>query len=266
MKKLMAFCAAAAVAAAFCLPAECQETKAKVQPKAKNLIQNSDADKDGKATFEEVSAAFPAITREKFDRLDRDKSGALTAEDLPTPGMQGAQMLQGADADKDGKVTLEEVKAAFPQMSEEQFKHFDTNGDGAVTKEDKPPVRPEKPQMDVQARMKAVEERWAKSDANGDGKVSKEEFMATPGTNAAAFQRHDRNGDGVLSRDDLRPPVPPSGPRRFDAAQVDKNGDGKFSYEEATEFFPRLLREAFDRLDVNKDGFVAMDEIAKPKA
>ncbi|MCX5770275.1 MAG: EF-hand domain-containing protein [Candidatus Hydrogenedentes bacterium] len=273
MKKLLAFCVLAVVVLALCSPALGQEVKQKARPNPGMGMQKADANKDGKVSFEEISAAFPNMTQEKFDRMDRDKDGALTAGEMASPGgPQAGQILQRADANKDGAVTLDEAQAALPKMTEERFKQFDTNGDGAITKEDAPPVRsriPEGAGADLQSRMKAIEDRFVRGDANGDGKVTLEEFMATPGATEEKFKRNDRNGDGVLSRDDIRVPgrpVPPAQPKTLDPAQLDKNGDGKLSYEEGTAFFPPLLREAFDRLDANKDGFVTMDEVARPGA
>ncbi|MBE9636628.1 EF-hand domain-containing protein [Salipiger pacificus] len=43
-------------------------------------------------------------------------------------------------------------------------------------------------------------------DANGDGKVTKAEFDAN---SRAMFTRMDRNGDGVLSGNELTPPKRP---------------------------------------------------------
>ncbi|HUW60644.1 MAG TPA: EF-hand domain-containing protein [Candidatus Bathyarchaeia archaeon] len=274
MKKLLSFFVLAAVVVAVCSPAQAQEVKQKVRLNPGMVMKKADTNKDGKATFKEVSAAFPNITQERFDRMDRDKDGALTAGEMPGPGgPQAGQILQRADTNKDGTVTLDEAQAALPNMTEARFKRLDRNGDGAITKEDAPAVRPLPPKgagADLKTRMKAIEDRFIKGDANGDGKVTLEEFMAMPDATEEKFKRNDRNGDGVLSRDDIRPParppVPPAPPRTFDPAQLDKNGDGKLSYEEATAFFPPFLREAFDRLDVNKDGFVTMDEVARPGA
>ena len=42
------------------------------------------------------------------------------------------ERLRAADRDGDGKVTLEEYKAAFPNVPVERFKALDPDGDGIV--------------------------------------------------------------------------------------------------------------------------------------
>lgn len=105
------------------------------------------------------------------------------------PGPSPEEMFQKADADKDGKVTLAELTAA------------------------------------VEGRMKIEREAmFARIDANGDGQVSKEEFLAfepqaPPGAAgeegkkkrrgpdpAEIMKRHDKNGDGILTVDEMQRP------------------------------------------------------------
>lgn len=269
MKKLCVLAILAAVVVGLSGEAYGQRPAKKPGTGMRQLLQKGDADKDGKLTFEEASATFPKMTQERFNKLDRNGDGVVTSADAPPePGQQFQNMLARADADKDGKVTLDEVRTVMPKMTPERFAQMDRNADGALTKEDTPP-RPEgqagKP-GDIGQRL----EKFGRSDTDGDGKVSLEEFMAKAGATEEAFKRLDRNADGALTPEDMKLPggplVPPARPQTLDPAQLDKNGDGKLSYEEATAFFPPLLREAFDRLDVNKDGFVAMDEVAKPGA
>jgi hypothetical protein len=59
------------------------------------------------------------------------------------PGMGGGpDMMRRADTDEDGKVTLEEMKAAASKMTEERFKQMDQNGDGVLTEDDRPQGKP----------------------------------------------------------------------------------------------------------------------------
>lgn len=118
--------------------------------------------------------------------------------DKRPPGPSPEEMFQKADANKDGKVTLEELTAA------------------------------------IEARRKGEREGiFAKMDANGDGSISKEEFLAfeppapptTPGQGgdegrkprrggpdpAELFKRLDRNGDGVITADEVKRPEHPKG-------------------------------------------------------
>jgi Ca2+-binding EF-hand superfamily protein len=146
--------------------------------------QDADTDKDGKISFDEFKAAKPphagaAPTDEQvkahFDKMDANKDGFISADErqpMGKPGFGGPGGRPhfggpgfggpggfpgrpghgpkgptfGADADKDGKITLDELKAAkgpggqtIPaDKAQAFFDKADTNKDGAITKEDRP--------------------------------------------------------------------------------------------------------------------------------
>ena len=101
-------------------------------------------------TREEAKAGMPKMTDEQFAKLDTNKDGAISKEDRPAgaaaPTAAGvspearkkaAMRITEADANKDGKVSLEEAKAKFPKMTDERFKKMDRNGDGFVSRDDR---------------------------------------------------------------------------------------------------------------------------------
>ena len=75
------------------------------------VFEAADADGDGKLSEEEFrglpKAARAVAQRRAFDRLDSDGDGALSASEL-SPRIA---MLEKADADEDGKVSREEMRA-----------------------------------------------------------------------------------------------------------------------------------------------------------
>jgi hypothetical protein len=54
-------------------------------------------------------------------------------------------------------------------------------------------------------------------DLNHDGVISADEIAKAP----ESLKKLDKNGDGQLTRDELRPPHPPGGPRQNEAPQQD---------------------------------------------
>ena len=98
-------------------------------------------------------------------------------------------------------------------------------------------------------------------DTDEDGVISAKEIENA----AASLKKLDKNGDGKLTADEMRPDFggrgpggPPEGRRGEDRfKQLDKNGDGKLTKDELPEQMQRML----ERGDNNKDGALDRAEI-----
>lgn len=108
------------------------------------------------------------------------------------------------DADKDGKVTGEEIKARLLRKAEadlavlkkardDAFAKLDTNGDGSVSRaefDDKAPLPTVKDPADK------VASNLDRFDSDKDGTITQDEFRAPT---LANFDKMDSNKDGTLS-------------------------------------------------------------------
>lgn len=147
--------------------------------------------------------------RRRFAQADLDGDGKITDADLPPvmrgrgilSGEHGLQMrgprgghmlsfLRGADADKDGAITLDEaVKAA-----EARFDRRDRTKDGVLDRADRDALRKEM----TDYRVKRILHRYG---ATAEGKITREQAFKVAGE---TFERMDRNKDGSISRGDRR--------------------------------------------------------------
>ena len=167
------------------------------------LLRIFDANKDGKVTKDE----FLAGVRRRFAEMDLNNDGRISDEDLPPMmrgrnvlaggnatgsmghhGMPMLRMLQGADANKDGVITLDEVLAA----ADKRFALLDRNKDGNIDKADFDALRKEM----VDYRVKRFIHHYG---ADKDGKITREQFMAKA---AERFAQLDFNNDGTIGRDE----------------------------------------------------------------
>jgi Ca2+-binding EF-hand superfamily protein len=160
---------------------------------AKHLFERMDANKDGKVTREEAREAGERL----FQKMDQDKNGSVTPAEAES-GMKALKVekieerFRTQDLNKDGRLSADESKMPPPR-----FARIDANNDGALTREE------------LRAAFEARAERHAgkpgkpqfeRMDADKDGKVTKAEALAAA---SERFTRLDTNKDGIITGEEL---------------------------------------------------------------
>lgn len=232
---------------------------------------------------------------ELFARLDANKDGQLSADELPAERKRlFERLLRTNDKNNDGKLSAEEFSAGLkgvgdsPVASEEPnqprrpqggppperlFRRLDANRDGKITPDEIPEPRRE--------RFKQL---LARADRDGDGALDQREFIRgtrmAPGVltgdnqngaqpdPARLFHRMDRNSDGKLTAGEV-----PEERRAFVERLIrraDKDGDGALTLEEFVASRPQNAAADGTRrgpgprlklLDANGDGQLSAEEI-----
>ncbi|MBL8511007.1 MAG: EF-hand domain-containing protein [Betaproteobacteria bacterium] len=123
--------------------------RADMKAEMESRLKAADKNGDGKISREEA-AALPRIAK-KFDQIDTNKDGFVTLEEIKASMAQHAQEhgQHGAGGDHGGKM----------------FEKLDANGDGFISREEA-------------ASHPKLAEHFDKLDSNKDGKLSKEELAA----------------------------------------------------------------------------------------
>ena len=110
------------------------ELKAGEEKMRAEHLAKVDTDHDGKVSPEERKAAFEKFAEERFTKMDTNNDGALSKDEV---GDKRWEHLSVADADKNGSVTKDEIKAAvaagtlkFPHGGRGMHGHHGPRGDG----------------------------------------------------------------------------------------------------------------------------------------
>jgi Ca2+-binding EF-hand superfamily protein len=124
---------------------------------------------------------------------------AIAQDEAPIgpPGgmMDGPMSFATLDANKDGKITPDEVQAA----RQASVAGVDANGDGKISEDEMIAWQVAKATARATERAKA---RFAAQDINGDGQLTVEELLVRP-MPAAIFVWVDTNGDGVVTEEEF---------------------------------------------------------------
>jgi hypothetical protein len=133
-------------------------------------------------------AAAAALCAGTLALAGNNANHATTGAHKWTPGQGWDHFVATFDANKDGKVSKDELLAKAPG-----FDHMDTNKDGVVTADEIKalPASTKHPQMGGNF--------MAKFDTDNDGKVTKQEWDAK---RTVGFDAADKNHDGVIDKDE----------------------------------------------------------------
>ena len=117
---------------------------------------------------------------------------------------------------------------------------------------------------------KEASKHFTDADTDKDGKLSVSEAAAAAEKRAdnkvaELLKKHDTNGDGFISKDEIKEKKA----QKMGLFTADANNDGKVSKEELTTLLRKKTAErstaAFKARDANSDGFVTPDEIKQFK-
>ena len=121
-----------------------------------------------------AAASFAALAGEggprgdHFKKADTNGDGMISkAEAAAMPRL--AKNFDVIDANKDGQVTADEMRAFHETRRAEHWKKVDANGDGLISR------------AEAQAGAPRLFEHFEQLDANKDGQVSKQELEAGRG-------------------------------------------------------------------------------------
>lgn len=138
-----------------------------------------DTNQDG--VIDRAEAAKAPRLAARFDQMDANKDGKLSADERPQRGgehLRGARQgghgrMQGLDTDKDSRISRAEAQAGQARMAA-RFEQMDVNKDGYLDR------------ADMQARMTQQRaEFFTGADANRDGRVTRDEFTVEHGARHA---------------------------------------------------------------------------------
>jgi Ca2+-binding EF-hand superfamily protein len=118
------------------------------RPDAPHDVMRADKDGDGRVSRAEATAAGAERSGEWFDKLDLNKDGFVTPE----------EMKQAHDTRR------ENMRGEMKEKMEQRFKEADTNGDGQLSLDE------------VQAKMPRLAERFTTLDTDKNGQLSKDEL------------------------------------------------------------------------------------------
>ena len=120
-------------------------------------IMRGDTNGDGKLSREEAAAFKEQKQGDWFDKIDLDKDGFVTQDELRQArdahrgdkrGDMKARMeerFKEADANNDGQISLDEAQAKMPRLAE-RFTALDTDKNGLLSKEEMKRGGPRGPQ------------------------------------------------------------------------------------------------------------------------
>lgn len=249
-------------------PAEETRTKSEILSDAQKQFAQADTNSDGYLKGDEVVKGW-------LERYDLDADGKVSRSEFveistrppklrhPTPMRDAVararQNMAFFDKNKDGIIQKDEYPG-----DQVRFREFDKNRDDALSLAETTAMAEEEI-AEIRKKMKSPNryEFLTLFDSDKDNNVSLDEYDGP----AAEFKRYDKDGDGVVSYDELYPEKMAEkykkgekgedmGPKPEDLSilsTLDANKDGKVARDEF-----KGNDDAWKRLDRNGDGVVTI--------
>ena len=151
--------------------------------------------------------------------------------------VSAATDISDVDMNNDSFVGFEELKMAYPELTEENFDQMDDNSDNRLSSDellDTGAVFPTFTEIDFNA-----------IDENNDERVSYVEFYDTKAQDIVA-----RYYGGTVA----------------DIAAIDANGDNFADFDEMMGYYPEITAESLQLIDTNNDNRISSQELYDPKA
>ena len=114
-----------------------------------------------------------------------------------------------------------------------------------------------KKELRLEDMQERIQDAFSHHDENSDGFLSQEEFEDSRLSKRNNFQKLDKDGDSVVSKQELQD---------FTAARfavMDRDADGIVNKEEMKQY---QKEQMFERLDTNQDGSISKEEFESAKA
>ncbi len=113
-------------------------------PNLGQMFKHLDTDENGSISKAEAEAADAKRLVEHFDEIDADSDGEITKQEFAQCHKdraenrkdQRGEHLKDLDTDKSGTISLNEAKDGDAKRLVQNFDQIDANGDGKITKEE----------------------------------------------------------------------------------------------------------------------------------
>lgn len=177
-------------------------------------IKDLDANGDLSATFEEVTAKAPTLTKLEFDDIDSNDNNAWDANEMTGEAqglllryMQGQSETQDAmtlDLDKDGMVSMAEVNAVAPSVTQTEFDEVDENDNSQWDSNEFSGVAQGYLRRDMASDISVGPFDITMLDTDGNNSASMDEIMVVNSKiTASEFNDVDADGSNMWDREEI---------------------------------------------------------------
>lgn len=160
-----------------------------------SFVNKTDKDKSGGVSLDEFSSFLQAgqkvpsagtstatsteAAKARFDKIDSNADGSLSADEVNTYNQQLMSQIQAALVELQQTYGAGNAQGGQHRKSlTEKFASIDTNADSAISKDELTAYLSARPGADATAAAQRADKLFSKIDTNNDGSLSKDEVSA----------------------------------------------------------------------------------------